>query len=365
MEMKKLISIILIIVLFNACNQKDDARIPIGVNLPLSGKLAYYGNEVKDALSLLQKQRPDSKGYFIFEDNQSQANLSVTVFNKMATNKNIPLIISCNSPLSLPLRPLAKKYSKVLLALVTGAKDFGLINEWCYRDAINQTQEGEILADYMAEKTKLKKGASFVVNDDYGLDGISSFKNKFTEKGGEMTFQETFEMDERDMRSKILKILDSDPQFILVIGREQALITAINQIRERNKDILIITSDAFESPDVLNGLGENAKDIVFASYYNNFDNTKGKEFLTLFQENYHRNPGIYAVDAYVAGNYIFDILTVTNKDSERVKNELSKMRYQSLIKGEIFVNEKRDIISPVSVYVINDKLQKVSALIKK
>jgi len=357
--MKNLFSLFLVAILLWGCGPKDDSKIEVGVNLPLSGKLSYYGSEVKDALTIIQKQNTGSKIQFVFEDNQSQANNSVTVFNKLSTNKNMPLIISCNSPLSIPLRPLAEKNKKVLLALVTGARDFGVFNKWSFRDAINQDQEGEILADYIVNKTSYKRGVSFVVNDDYGLGGASSFKNKFIALGGSILMQETFEMDERDMRSKIIKLLNTKPELVLLVGREQTIITSINQIRERDKKILIITSDAFESPTVLEGLGENAKGIVFASYYNNFENEKGQVFLKEFQENFSRKPGIYAVDAYVAGNYALTILKETGSDSEKFRQALSKMEYESPIKGKLYVNEKRDIVSPVAVYKINDNNEKV------
>ncbi|MDR3666071.1 MAG: penicillin-binding protein activator [Ignavibacteriaceae bacterium] len=342
------------------CNSNDNKSIKIGVDLPLSGKLSYYGKEVKNALTIVQKHNPQSGIQFVFEDNQSEASNSVTVFNKLAMDKNTPIIISCNSPLSVPLRPLAESSKKVLLALVTGARDFGILNKWSFRDAINQDQEGEILANYLIKKTDLRKGVTFVVNDDYGLGGASSFKSNFISLGGQILAEETFDMNERDLRSKIIKLEKVKPDFIFLVGREQTIISSIKQIREIDKTIPIITSDAFESPTVFEGLGELVKGIVFASYYNNFESEQGKQFLNDFKKEFGTKPGIYATDAYVAGTYLDSLINKSGNNSEKLQELLSTMKYDSPIKGKLYVHPKRDVISPDAVYKINENMEKVS-----
>lgn len=341
------------------CAKHTPDRVTVGVDLPLTGPLAYYGHEVQNALTLVMKHDPSSGVEFAFEDNQSKGNVSVSVFSRFCMNRSIPMIISCNSPLSIPLRPLAEQNQKVLLALVTGARDFGVMNIWSFRDAINQDQEGGLLADYIINKTSFKNGVTFVVNDDYGLGGASAFKAKFVSLGGIIDLEETFEMNDRDMRPKLLKLLSKQPQFILVIGREQTLITSINQLREMNKTVPIITSDAFESPTVFEGLGEGRKGIIFASYYNDFENDTGRRFLADYQESFNKQPGIYAVDAYVAGSYIMDIIKTSGKGSDQLRAALSRMTYDSPIKGKLIVNEKRDVISPVAVYQIGNNYEKL------
>lgn len=339
--------------------KKAEAQIiKVGAILPLTGKMAFYGNEVKMALTIAKMKYSEKKIEFVFEDSQSIAANSITIFNKFSQDKNINLIISCNSPLSIPLRPLAEKYKKVLLALVTGARDFGAFNIWSFRDAINQDQEGVALAKYIFKEKGMKKGVTFVVNDDYGLGGAESFAKKGTELGGTIINQETFEMNDRNMRTKILKLLEGKPEFIFLVGREQTIISSINQIRELNTEIPIITSDAFDSVNVINGLGDNAKGVVFASYYNNLENEEAKYLVSQFKKLYNKEPGIYAIDAYVAGNYIIENLLFKKMTGEEMRELFSKMTYSSPIKGKLSVDEKRNVISPVAIYTLDDNKEK-------
>lgn len=363
--MKKKIQIILVVFIvtlgcmqFGCSLEKDKKSIDVGVILPLTGKFSFYGNEVKDALTIVEKNAKSKSVNFIFEDNQSESGKSVTIFNKFAIRENMPLIISCNSPLSIPLRPLAEKNSKVLLALVTGARNFGEANKWCFRDAINQDQEGVALAKYIIANTSKRKGATFVVNDDYGLGGAQSFVEKFEELGGNISSQETFAMDGRNMRNDVSKLLKNNPDFIFLVGREQTIISSINQIREQNESILIVTSDSFDSPNVLTSLGSNTQGVVYANYNNNLETKNGKILFSEFNTLFSREPGIYAIDSYIAGKYIIQLLEKSDNNSAILQEEFSKMIYDSQIKGELKVNSLRDVISPVAIFKINSELEK-------
>lgn len=341
------------------CQKETGDGMSVGAILPLTGNLSFYGNEVKDALSLVQDEHTESGISFVFEDNQSQPGNSVTVFNKFAMDASMPMIVSCNSPLSIPLRPLALRHEKVLLALVTGARDFGVENEWCFRDAINQDQEGVALATYIAGQTEMRRGATFVVNDDYGLGGAAAFAEKFAQLGGSISSRETFEMSDRDMRAKVAKILDSQPEFVFVVGREQTIIATVNQIRERSESTPIIATDSFDSPNVREGVGSNAAGVVFASYHNDLESSKGAAFVRTFTERFGRAPGIYAIDAYVAGQYIMQLLTQDGTGSSSALREaLAKMQFNSPIKGGLRVTAKRDVLSPVAIYGVDEQLEK-------
>ncbi len=353
---------LIVTLFFTSCSSQKEQndQIAIGVVAPLSGNFAFYGNEVKDALLLIEKyENPDNRFDFIFEDNQGSASNSVTAFKKLALDDNIQIIFSCNSPFSIPLRPLAAEEQKVLLAMVTGARDFGKENEWSFRDAINQDQEGISLAKYLIESTEVRNGVTYVVNDDYGLGGARAFVETFLGLNGNIILQETFEMDDRNMRNTLVKLLAKNPEFIFVVGREQSLISTINQIREVDKEIMIVTSDAFDSPNVLEGVGENASGVVYANYYHTLDNDRAKEFISKFTGEFGREPGIYAIDTYVAGKYITEIIGRVGNNGEAIRKELSTLKYESFLKGNLYVNESRDVISPVAIFGIEEDLKKI------
>jgi len=339
----------------NQINKQEDNVIKIGAILPLTGDFSFYGNEVKKGLSIAEQE--NSNIHFVIEDNLSLTKNSVPALNKILNNEKVPVFISSNSPLSMPLRIIAAENKIVMLALVTGAKDFGMENEWCFRDAINQDQEGIAQAKYIINNTSYKKVAILCVNDDYGLSGAKSFSDKFKELGGQVSGQQTFEMKTNDMKNLVLSLLDKNPDFILTIGREQSLIKSINQIRLYNKNLPIITSDSFESNNVFKGIGNNAIGIIFTSYQNDLKSLKAQNFINKYKSNYKTDPGIYAIDAYVAGSYLSEIIR-QNKTPDLIRQALTKLDTKSEIKGELITDKRRNIVSPIAVYKINSNLQK-------
>jgi branched-chain amino acid transport system substrate-binding protein len=331
--------------------------VQIGMNLPLTGKIAFYGNEIKDAITLLKEQGKLNSAEFLFEDNQSTPQNSVTVMNKLASNSNIPIIVSSNSPLTVPLAPIAAKNKKILIGMVNGAKDFGLSNEWTFRDAITPEQTGKGLASYTITEKKLKLGVTLSINDDYGLGVSNWFKNDIEKLGGTILEQETFTKDDTDFRGTLLKLMDKKPDFILVVGREKSLIGIINQIRERDKNILILTTDAFESESVQNGI-QISKNLVFSSYANNSNSEVYKHFEDSFLKKFKRKPSVYAFDGYTTSIYINELVGKFGKDSQKIKNALNVLETNSGIKGVIKCNSNREILSPVGIFTLDEQRKK-------
>ena len=86
-----------------------DGTIKIVLGLSLTGDFSYFGNEVKNAFNLLEKKAKANNIQFIYEDNQSEINRGVTIFNKYASDKSVALFVTNNTPFSAPIRELADR----------------------------------------------------------------------------------------------------------------------------------------------------------------------------------------------------------------------------------------------------------------
>lgn len=336
-------------------------KITIGASLPLSGPMAFYGQEVQRGLQLALAQ--DSGITVVYEDNRSNARDAVTVFNKFASRGDIPLVVSSNSPLSAPLRDLAQQDSIVLLAMVTGASNFAKNHSYVFRDAITQTAEAPPLARYAADSLRVRRVATLVVNDDYGLDGARNFVAAFTAAGGTVVAQETFESSEGNLRAQLTKIKQLQPDAVYIVGREQNLISAVVQAVELDVAPQILSGDSFDSENVIRSTGQAAERVVFVSYYVNLDGSEqGRAFKEAFVRSYGEEPSIYAIDAFVAGHYLADVIRRSGASPEAIRTNLASLDMQS-IKGRVNVSPDRDIVPPIAIYRIrNGEKQLLSAL---
>ena len=323
----------------------------VGANLPLSGPMSYYGQEVQRGLTLAFDGEAEIRP--VYEDNHSVARDAVTVF-QMFASRGTPIVISSNSPLSAPQRALAQESRIVLLALVTGAEDFADGNPWVFRDAITQTAEAPPLADYAWDALGARKMVSLVVNDDYGLGGSRAFKRQFETRGGTVVAEETFETANTDLRAQLTKLKTARPDAIYIAGRQQNLIAAIVQARELAVAPQILTGDSFDSPSVIEGVGAAGQGVVFSSYDIDLSATEeARQFEERFLKRFGSEPGVYAVDAYAAGRYLLDIFRRVGPDAGRIREEMSKLKTTS-IKGPLEVTKDHDILPPIGIFKLGN-----------
>jgi len=333
--------------------------VKIRVTAPLTGSYAYYGTQVQRALSLSLEDNADklkSAGIHIdikYEDNTGDKTVAVSNFNEFVSEGNVPIIISTNTPLSQPLIRLAEQNKINFIALVTGAKDFAKNTTYVFRDAIMSYDEGVLMARYLV-KMNITRISTIVVNDDYGLSGATGIKDEFTKLGGTVLSQEVFENSASDMRSQITKIEDKNPQAIFLAGREANLIASVKQMNElginSNK---IYSIDSFESPTVINGLGNASNNIVITSDYFDLNDSGTKQFFDEFHQNYGAEPGIYAIDAYSAGQYLVQSIIDCGVQADQINSCLSTRTF-STIKGELNYNQLHDAKITVGIFSIYD-----------
>lgn len=320
-----------------------------------------YGEQVWNGLALLKDTLEALNVKLVVSNNRGDLSTTLLNFQKYANRSDVPIIFTNNSPLSKNVRNDAEKNKVNQIALVAGDIDFCDGYQWVLRDAIMQNQEGEVFAPVILSRGDVKRIAMLGVDDDYGKDGMGYVKKEVLSLKNDVVFYESIFKKGADFNSYIDQQLDFKPDAIYFAGREHDIIRYVNQLStklaKRKLDIPIYICDAFDDPDVLKGIGDNAKGIVFASYVNDFDNPEGQAFLKQYQTAYGKAPGIYAVDAYVCGQYITKLISEGNRTAEAINKAFETMTFDSPIKGHLEV-VNHSVVSNVATYIINDKGKK-------
>ncbi len=365
--MKKSISIIALLLFcgfFVGCKEGHD-KITIVANVTLSSGSGFekYGEQVWNGLALLKDTLAAYDIILKHQNNQGSEAVTIQNFNNWAGRADVPIVITNNSPLSKNTREVAEENKINQIALVAGDMDFCDGYQWALRDAIMQNQEGEVLAPVMLAQPDLKTIVMLGVKDDYGTDGMKYLEQELLKSNRDLNIiKSTFDKTSTsDFSSIIGDQLNSHPDAIYFAGRDKAIIAYVNQLCEQlqytQNHIPIYICDAFDDEDVWKGLGDNAKGVVFASYYNNFDNPEGQAFLKQYRKIYKKNPGIYAVDAYVCGQYIVKLVSEGNRTAEAFNKAFESMVFDSPIKGRLYV-DNHSVVSRVAAYRINENGEK-------
>lgn len=339
-------SLCLLVLLFIQCKKKDSAVI--GVDLPLTGAYEYWGKEFKAGAEIYTAQHPDVK--VVFEDNQGIPDNAVTVANQLISMHKADALVSLFAPFSFNLRDKAENANVPFISSFNSSTTFTGGYEYCFTDFATHDMQLPLLVNCVTDSLSLTKGIFYCVNDDYGTDGAKIVSRLMLEKGISIA-GELFNSGTADHRNTLAKLLNDKVDFVFLIARNRDLITAVNQIRERRKDVLILGAGSFDAPEIWDGIpAENQDNILFASSYFERDyNEDSKAFYDAFYKLQGRGPNYPAVFGYTICQYLSDGLIQAEKQGVSLVSYLEKLDYDS-IRGKVKMTENHVIYSSIAIY---------------
>ena len=345
--MKKILITLLAVCTLVGCQENKNVKSKIGISIPLSGSYAYWGYEFKMGADIFCEENKTVN--VLYEDNQGKPNVAVSITNKLIDFNDVDVIVTMFAPFSFPLREIVEVNKVPLISTFNSSTTFSENYNYCYTDFATHDDQLPPLISYVVDSLKLNRGVYYCVNDDYGKDGAEIVKNIVNNYGTKIV-GEFFESNVNNHRNVITKLLSSNPEYIFLIARDANLISAVNQIRERDKDILIIGAGSFDAPTVWEGIPiENQNNIIFASsYFDKNYNTESLAFYEKFYQKYNRDPNYPAIYGYTICQYLSKIL-LDNRDKSLLKDDLENLSYNS-IRGRIAMQENRMIKSPIAIY---------------
>jgi len=330
----------------------DDTKI--GVAAAFTGPVSFWAESVLQGMQLAADEyrtvNPGKSVEIIFEDNGGEAKNQIAAMRKLCTTDGVSCVVSVLTPYSKPLRPLAEQLETPLLGTVVASLDFGAVNSWCFRDYPTPDQLSARMADYGYEKLNLRKAVSLVVNDEYGTDSLKIFKQSFEKQGGELLRSDTVMQTDTDMRAQVTKLLQSDPDCVFLVIRENALGTAVRQFRELGFAGQILGINAFDSPAVWEACGPHSEGILFTSVLIDYENNaEAAAFLAAFRAKYNKDPMHTHAYGYSIAKYLFPFAEQAQGDGQVMKRLLTSLDTES-VRGRIKMAESRDVLSGVAIY---------------
>lgn len=337
--------------LFVQC-KKDEASVTIGVDLPLTGKYEYWGNEFKSGAEIYCRQNEKLK--VVFEDNMGVPATSATVAKRLIDFNKVDALVSLFAPFSFNLREMAETAGIPLISSFNSSTAFTGGFPHSYTDFATHDMQLPLLVDCVTDSLNLRKGVYYCVNDDYGLDGAKILTQLMGEKGIPIS-GELFMTDVANHRNALAKIMKDDADFIFLIARNQDLITAVNQIRERNPDILILGVGSFDAPEIWAGIpAQNQQNILFASSYFEKDySDESRKFYDEFYKQKQRDPNYPAVFGYTICQYLAECIAQSKEQGVPLTDILNRLDRES-IRGQIKMTDRHIVYSSIAIYERKD-----------
>ena len=129
------------------------------------------------------------------------------------------LIGEVGTPTSKAVVPIAEKARVPFFGPFTGAEFLrNPFKKYVINVRGSYYQEMERLAQYLVDKTGLKKVACFYQNDSYGQAGLNGIKLALERRGMELVATGTYERNTVAVKSGLLKIRKANPDAVVMVG---------------------------------------------------------------------------------------------------------------------------------------------------
>ena len=336
--------------------------IVVGVSGPLTGQYAQYGAQWKKGFDLVLDQVNAKGGIggrplaYQFEDTQSDPRQSVAVARKFVGDKRILVELGdFSSAASMAASPIYQAAGLVQFGFTNSHPDFTKGGDHMWSNAPNQAEDAPQLADYAVSSLGFKKLAVMFINNDWGRTSKDIFVKAVAEKGGEVVGAEGYLADDKDFRSAVVRMRETNPDAIILISYYPDGAQITRQVRAVGVDKPIVASGPVYSPKFLE-LGGTATDGVYTlvPFFPEDPRPIVQTFNTAFRAKYGADPDSYNARAYDAMFLLSEVIRQYGADRASVQEGLSKIKdVPSVVYGSVTFNPAtRRVEKPLAIKLV-------------
>jgi len=352
------ITLCVVAMVFVGCKGDSDT-VSVGAIFPLSGAVAFYGNESRDGALLAIEEINAAGGLLgkklalISEDDEGNAEKTVNAFTKLTTRDKVSYLIgSSTSGPTMAMSTLAQRNKVVLVSpsatnvQVTRAGDF--VFRACFIDPF----QGVVGADFAFETLGSRRAAVlYDAGADYNTGLADAFKGQFRALGGNLVADEAYQSGDVDFNAQITRIRAANPDVVYLPNYYNDVSLQAKQLRDQGITCALVGGDGWD------GLVDNAGDEVLNGFWSSgfaSDTTdpRGVEFVKAFQTRFGRTASQFAALGYDAMKLIIDGIEAAGTfDSSAAKDEIAKLS-GAYVTGNIRFDENRDPIKGATILEI-------------
>lgn len=289
-------------------SSSDSDVIKFGFVYPLTGSVPNIGAACKNGSQLAIDEINAAGGIngkqieAVFEDDENKPATAPNAITKLIEQDSVDLVFgSYASSCSIAMTPIAAQNKKVMISVgSTNAKVTAEGGEYVFRACFIDPLQGEVAAKFVKEDLEADKVAMlYDVGKDYCVGISSTFKDTYSELGGEVVYEGKYNTGDSDFKSYLTEIKNSDATVLYLPDDYDVVGLIAKQVKEIGLDIQLMSSDSCSDP----GLVEVGGDAVEGTYFTDHVSIQAEnlsDFVTNYKEKFGEDPGSFAVLGYDA-----------------------------------------------------------------
>lgn len=351
--MKQLAIVLLALFFFAACNnaKKDKDVIKIGAILPLTGSASSVGEFQKNGIEVAVSEVNEMGGIngekveVIFGDSKNEGKEGLAVLKKMVELDKVKVFIASQSGVVVPLaKEISNNKDLLLFITISSYPEVTKLGNNIFRFYVTSDNESKKMADFTYNKLGIKNAGIFYINDDFGIGGLKTFRNKCIELGGKVVWEGSYEKTGSDFKTTLLKATNSKMEALYIIGYDKAFAIAVKQAREVGMKLPILASIGMSVPEWIKIAGESAEGIYVTAtrFEPGFNNPKIKTFVEKYNKQFGKDPNMLAAFTYDSFKLIIEAFSKGANSPQELAEKLKKINnYEGTI-GNISFDISRE-----------------------
>lgn len=253
--------------------------IKVGVIFPLSGGAGPQGQHLVQSIQSMAALINESGGVLGRQiqiearDDESTPAVGVSRANELISAGVSVIIEGWNSPVTLAMQPVISRAGVLDITAISKADPIlsGEGNPLAVRLNSSNSQDGAVIADYIANRLKAKRVAFMTQNDAYGNGAQASIEAELKKLNHayERVAEEKFPFTQADFRVAITNVRAANPDVTVLINASEGLgmPAMIRQARQARLGGQVVAAVGTMAPSVIAVAGDAANGVVGADIY--------------------------------------------------------------------------------------------------
>jgi len=327
--------------------------VKVGVIFPLSGGAGPQGQHVSHAIQTMAELINSSGGVLgrkielVTRDDESTPAVGVSRANEMIAQGVSVVIEGWNSPVTLAMQPVLARAGVLDITAISKADPIlsGEGNPFAIRLNSSNSQDGAVIANYIANIAKAKRVAFLTQNDAYGNGAQASIELELKKLNYsyEKVAEEKFPFSQADFRVALTNVKAANPDVTVAINANEGLgmPATIRQARQSRLGGAFVAAVGTVAPSVIQVAGEAANGLISADiYFPDVEpfasNAANNRFVAKSQELYKYTPDKFmALGATALQVWAMAVNELKTLDREAVAKRIRGGQFKGTVMGDV------------------------------
>ena len=316
--------------------------IKVGILLPLSGSLEYFGEMEKQSFDMALEEINGGGGingrklHFVYQDTKGDVDAGREAVKKlMAEDKVVMLGGGYYSPVTFSVAGLAQQ-NRVPFLINTASDDKITEQGWDYVFRLNPpgSEYTNGIESFLSEVVKPKTAAIIHEDSVYGRNSAEFFRKICDKLGIQVLLTEGYDHGVEDFKPILTKVKELNPDIVYMssyLTDGSSIMIEARQMKITPK-IFLGGATGFTMPEFVQYAGIASEKVMTATlWHQDLPLPGAMTYFTRFTSRYNKEPDYHGAEAYAAAYVIRDVLQrATSFAPEDIKKSLENTRLKTL-----------------------------------